>query len=256
MQLYTIDFESIYQDQSWIQSTQNVCMKLKDLPLHGINGFCSEESQEILLNHCSHIQTPSLVFSGSGNYHYLSLFLLNRIKTPFSLILFDHHSDMQIGPSNDMLSCGNWVDFVLRENPYLKQLFIIGISKQYVPKNYGDFGKEIFFFTDEEVKKRGWLEQLNSAIQFPLYISIDKDVFSQEFVHTNWDQGSMNQQEIQMFFEKVALKHQMIGGDICGECSKDFINPDYYIDQQLNGKMNEYLMDCFQSYSQKLIQHH
>ena len=37
-----------------------------------------------------------ITFIGSGNYHYVSYFIIRRNKQAFTLILFDHHTDMNL----------------------------------------------------------------------------------------------------------------------------------------------------------------
>ena len=41
-------------------------------------------------------KNKGITFIGSGNYHYVSHLLLEEINKPFTLILFDHHTDMNL----------------------------------------------------------------------------------------------------------------------------------------------------------------
>ena len=56
---------------------------------------------------------------------------------------------------------------------------------------------------------------------YPLYISIDKDVLSQDVVITNWQQGQMYLLELKLFLAEMIKQGQVIGIDICGECSNE-----------------------------------
>ena len=48
-------------------------------------------------------------FIDSGDYHYISKIMTDFIKEPFTLVLIDHHTDMQDASlGGDILSCGNW----------------------------------------------------------------------------------------------------------------------------------------------------
>ena len=217
MQLYEIDFENIYLEQTWHHLYQKQITKLNTEKIQGVNSYCSREAEKFLLTACSKLHMPAITFLGSGNYHYLSYLLLQQIKQPFSLILFDFHSDMQTGLCRTTLSCGNWVDFALKKCRNLKQVFLIGISKQYIPASPVSYKKDLFFFPEDELQNNNWLHKLDEKIRFPLYISIDKDVFNSNLVHTNWDQGSMNEEMIQTFFRSIHSRYEILGGDICGE---------------------------------------
>lgn len=52
--------------------------------------------------------------------------MTDRIKRPFTLVVFDHHTDMQKPLVEGMTSCGDWALKVLKENVYLQQLILIG----------------------------------------------------------------------------------------------------------------------------------
>ena len=41
------------------------------------------------------MELPGIHFLDSGNYHYVTGIMTEQIKQGFSLILFDHHTDMQ-----------------------------------------------------------------------------------------------------------------------------------------------------------------
>lgn len=70
-----------------------------------------------------------------GDYHYISKIMTDFIKEPFTLVLIDHHTDMQDASlGGDILSCGNWAKKVLQENPYLQRLVLIGQEKKVLDK--------------------------------------------------------------------------------------------------------------------------
>ena len=78
-------------------------------------------------------------FIDSGNYHYLTKFWTDKLETPFSLIVFDHHPDMQPPLFDNILSCGSWVKDILDHNNNCKKVIIVGSSDkliQAVPKGY------------------------------------------------------------------------------------------------------------------------
>ena len=51
----------------------------------------------------------------------------------------------------------------------------------------------------------------------PIYLSIDKDVFSQQVVQTNWDQGNFVEQNLLDLIDACAGR--LIGADITGDVS-------------------------------------
>lgn len=79
--------------------------------LEGINCYCSEEAAEQLRLKLQPYGPEGVHWIDSGDYHYLSLFFLEKITQPFSLVLIDNHPDDQDDAfSAGMLSCGNWVE--------------------------------------------------------------------------------------------------------------------------------------------------
>lgn len=78
--------------------------------LEGTNCYCSEESAARIRQAISGLPLSAVHMIGTGDYHYISLFWLERIREPFSLVLFDNHPDDQPSAfSPDTLSCGSWV---------------------------------------------------------------------------------------------------------------------------------------------------
>lgn len=66
-------------------------------------------------------------FLGSNANHHHTLKLIRDIKEPFSIILFDAHSDACV--YKEKLKCGNWVNFAAEELPNLQQIIALGISQ-------------------------------------------------------------------------------------------------------------------------------
>ena len=59
-----------------------------------------------------------------GNYHYVTKFLTDMITEPFSLVMYDHYTDMQQPLFPQLTSCENWAADVLRDNPFLEKLLL------------------------------------------------------------------------------------------------------------------------------------
>ena len=158
--------------------------------LTGTNCYCSEESAAAIRQAVSELPLNSVHFIGTGDYHYISLFWAERIREPFRLVLFDNHPDDQ--PSafgGDTLSCGSWVRDV-RALPLCAGVHWI-----------------------RRAADGGCLELPDGL---PLYLSIDLDVLSVHYAHTDWDQGDMTLDELCGLIRGLKGRRRIIGADICG----------------------------------------
>ena len=57
--------------------------------------YCSDAAAAEIHRRIDPYGTRGIHFLDSGNYHYVTKIMTDRIDEPFSLILFDHHTDMQ-----------------------------------------------------------------------------------------------------------------------------------------------------------------
>jgi len=128
---------------------------------------------------------------GTGDYHYVSLFWLERVYEDFVLYLFDNHPDDQPGAfGEDMLTCGSWVKEVRR-----------------LPSCKG-----IVWCDGNGIEHReGLISEKHKA-----YLSIDLDILSSKYASTDWDQGDMTLEEIQKRIMNIRRNHEIIGVDLCG----------------------------------------
>lgn len=157
--------------------------------LEGTNAYCSAESAEAIRKDAEALPLCAVHDIGNGNYHYLSLFFLERISEPFDLVLFDHHPDDQCGAfDQDMLSCGNWVKVARETLPNLRRVHWFG-----GPQDPG--------FPQGDL---------------PVYVSVDLDVLDQRYIRTVWDQGDMTMEELEGILSKILSEQTTIGVDICG----------------------------------------
>lgn len=122
--------------------------------ISGTNAYCSDEAAEQLREEVNkalvieknnpkapldadgsweklETMPAGIHFIDSGNYHYMSLFFLERIPTDFTLLLIDNHTDMNENAFGDILSCGNWVRKALETLPHLKKVVMLGVKPQY-----------------------------------------------------------------------------------------------------------------------------
>ncbi|SFU58340.1 Arginase family enzyme [Butyrivibrio sp. INlla21] len=240
------NFSSVYEEESFYQGDKSSCfcgsskeallLDMKDIP--GTNCMCddiavTEIKERIAVNCCANNEglnvekeTDSAAlrdflhgihFIDSGNYHYMSYILLSMVKEPFSLVVFDHHPDMQPPKFGDILSCGGWVLKVLQDNPNVRDVHIIGADEKLISELPKEDRARVSFYTLDDIKTG------RPKTEYPVYLSVDKDVVKREELITNWDQGEMNAYDLLGCIRELASdpERKLIGIDICGECAPD-----------------------------------
>lgn len=185
--------------------------------LHGTDCYCDKDGQRAIRRIIAPYPAQGIHFIDSGDYHYVTKFWTDKISIPFSLVLFDHHTDMQPSQWGGMLSCGGWVKDMADTNPLLNHVIILGIpeaSVASIPKAYHDKVKVV---TDAQLHNHA-VSSRSLAIAEPLYISIDKDVLDTNSARTDWDQGTLSLDEMKRILHLIMKHEQVIGIDVCGEC--------------------------------------
>jgi len=158
--------------------------------LEGTNCYCSAESASRIRHIIAGMPLQAVHEIGTGDYHYQTLFWLERVTEPFQLVLFDHHPDDQPGAFGEgLLSCGGWVAEARRLPLLDKDLWIRAAA---------DF------------------PALRSLRDLPVYLSIDLDVLSTEYARTDWDQGDMTLGELCGAIGELTATRRILGVDICG----------------------------------------
>lgn len=187
----------------------------------GTNCFCDAASASTIMKRINSYSPEGIHFIDSGNYHYVSKFWIDKIKEPFSLIVFDHHSDMQAARFNDMISCGCWIKVILDTNPYLRKVYIIGAKEESVNAIPSQYRNRVKFYNETELFQEDRRNQfILENTDHPLYISIDKDILNTTSAITNWDQGSLSLENLEKLLILILTKTRVIGVDVCGEYSK------------------------------------
>ena len=209
---------------------------------------------------------PQIHFFDNGNYHYMSKLWTDRIQEPFSLIVFDHHPDMQPPRFGGILSCGGWVLEVLKSNAFVQNVIIIGVADRLVDEIRAEIASypsdarnddicildKVSFFKESELEKEiplsSFIYQQNS-LSSNIYLSIDKDALAPAYAATNWDQGSLSTEVLKATIADLAANHKIIGIDICGERSHDFEGSEQHTIQEadaINNNLNRELFDFLQ----------
>lgn len=156
----------------------------------GTNCYCSAESADRIRRAIASLPLRAFHEIGTGDYHYQTLFWLERIREPFTLVLFDHHPDDQDGAFGaELLSCGGWVA-AARRLPCLRE--------------------------DCWIRDAEDFPALDRLPALPVYLSVDLDVLSEEYARTDWDQGRMTLDQLSGALRRLPAGHRLLGVDLCG----------------------------------------
>ena len=203
---------------------------------------------------------PTIHFFDNGNYHYVSKLWTDRIQHPFTLIVFDHHPDMQPPRFGGILSCGGWVLEVLENNKFIQNVVIIGVKDELVETVREEFSQagdteilnKVIFVKESELGKviplSSFVNQ-RSGLSSNIYLSIDKDALAPAFAATNWDQGSLTLDALKNYITSFTANRKILGIDICGERAHDFEGDANHTVQKadcLNNSLNRELVDFLQ----------
>lgn len=272
-----MDFTGTYGEQPFARAGNFNWLDCRGI--QGTDCYCDEEGEAALRELIAAFSPYSLHFLDSGNYHYLTKLWTDRIREPFSLVLFDHHTDMQPPMFEGLLSCGGWVKKMLDTNPFLRKVMIAGVPESEAVKVRSE---RVLAISEEEWMASGlrafepvpalFCEGQSAGGQsasrqsvgmqslsgygtcdsediqssgIPIYISVDKDVLSKDFASTNWDQGGLTLELLSGAIAMLLGRFNVIGMDVCGEPdSSDVLFSDK--DCMLNSAANERLLSLWQ----------
>ena len=240
-----LDFSHIYPMH--IENDDNHLIRNNLSDIEGTNMYCSNEDMLEIQRRLNNYGPEGIHFLDNGNYHYMTKVFVDKIKKPFSLVLFDHHTDMLQPMIHDLTSCGSWAGELLHENAYLKQLILIGPSQQNIESN-DVASKVIYISVNEQEEDVAHLQIKKVDLTLPAYISIDKDVLDRYWARTNWDQGNMSIKTLEKILQDIFKHQNVIGVDICGECD---LHESYWQlkeDEKINHMTNDILYHFLSQY--------
>ena len=274
MKITVQDFTGIYEYQPFMQELRKKAAKTNDFhwldctKIVGTDCYCDDEAvKEIneLIDSAKRDSSksagviPEIHFFDNGNYHYMSKLWTDRVQEPFTLIVFDHHPDMQPPRFGGILSCGGWVKEVLDSNKFIQNAIIIGVKDELVETVREEIASHPASTRNDKVSfiRESELEFLTSYLKGTqcrphtpnLYISIDKDALSPAYAATNWDQGSLTLEALKECITILAAGHKILGIDICGERAHDFEGNEHLTVQEadtLNNALNRELVEFLQ----------
>ena len=210
-----MNFSRVYTGEAFARNPHFV--HLDCTHLQGTDCYCDDAGTRSIKRLIAPFPANGIHFIDSGDYHYVTKFWTEKITQPFSLVLFDHHTDMQPPQWCSMLSCGGWVKDMIDENPLLQHVYMMGIPERFVSMIPEAYQEKVSVCTDEQLHARtSPLKPL--MLGEPLYISIDKDVLNADCARTNWEQGILTLSDLKQALLSILRHEKIIGIDICGEC--------------------------------------
>ena len=273
------NFTNVYENQPFMEglrrSGEATWIDCTDIP--GTDCYCDDEAVAAIRKRIADAgikDADGIHFFDNGNYHYMSKIWTDMVQEPFSLVIFDHHPDMQEPRFGNILSCGGWVKKVLEENKFVNNVVIIGVADHLAEEirkeiashpadarndNGAESNDKITFIRESEmpaVTLEGRSpDRVHSTFHIPhsthLYLSIDKDALSPAYAATNWDQGSLDVATLKEIIAGLAASHKIIGVDICGERARDFAGDEHHSVQEadaLNDSTNRELVEFLQNF--------
>lgn len=236
-----LDFDEGYKLQSYYRNLNYSWIDFLDMK--NVNRYCEEKSLISIYKRLIRKKKSKITFIGNGNYHYVTYLLLKEVKIPFTLVLFDHHTDMMEVPSESLVSCGSWVLRALKKLPYLKKVIIIGANDELISPIMRSDNSRVFVLSEEEIKQGIDVEKhlISQLVTDNVYISVDKDVLAWSEVNTNWDQGNMKLHQLTNVIHYLCENKKVCGVDVCGEYyvkPYDYFNPQVITAINKNNKAN------------------
>ena len=295
------DFTGVYAEQAFMQELRATAETSKDVrwldctKIVGTDCYCDDDAikeiNELIDNAGSGTfenrgnstndiaPQPGIHFFDNGNYHYMSKLWTDRVQEPFTLIVFDHHPDMQPPRFGGILSCGGWVKEVLDNNKFVQNVIIIGVKDELVEtvreelSHSGEASilEKVTFIKESELNTLSFQSSLSSltpsasgaavrsyqqinlplrhspgsllvsrlSSQHSLYISFDKDALSPAYAATNWDQGSLTLDALKDYITALTSGRKILGIDICGERAHDFEGDEHHSIQEADSLNSE-----------------
>ncbi|MGG1876748.1 arginase family protein [Paenibacillus cisolokensis] len=245
-----LDFDHVYEQQPALTERADAWIDLSNI--EATNLFCTQEAMEEIRRRLAARKTSGITYIGSGNYHYVSYALLSEIDRPFTLVLFDNHTDAKRSDQlPGMLTCGSWVAEAMAHLPLLRQVAWVGVHSDPFPASSGTRSRTVLL---PELKHP---EQLLSAVGTnDIYISIDKDVLDEADAVTNWDHGKMRLKQLIVALHTLIMSKNVVGIDVCGELKTSPADEWKYAEKlRLNEKANLAILEAGMFHQQTDYKH-
>ena len=253
---FILDFTGVYDDEFAKKKTSLTLIDCTDIT--GCDMYVSDEAEKQIGERVDSVGIHGIHFLDSGNYHYVTKIMTDRIKEPFSLVVFDHHTDMQKPMIEGLTSCGDWAGKVLATNQWLQQLVLIGPQESDIEQIYREndglmnrkeIAEKLLTFSAEEIRSGEDKNKISKIKKnLPVYISLDKDILDKQYTETNWSQGNMSLPMLERLLSHFLEHGNVLGIDICGECQQGIPLPEYLQAEELNEETNQKLFEFLSHY--------
>lgn len=258
-----LDFTHVYRDEDIKDIDRFRYIDCSDI--QETDMYCSKNAYEKIWGRIEPYGIQGIHYIDSGNYHYITKIITDHITEPFGLVMYDHHTDMQIPMVPEMMSCGDWAGQTLIQNKNLRQLVVVGPPESDIEQTLesysGSQSGRLLTFSAEDLHGDLLEDKLKHIrTDLPLYISIDKDVLGTEYTETNWSQGDMSIDGLERLLSVFlggqgeekntdacrnderydgGIRHsRILGVDVCGEVQTDISVPEYLVAEEKNEKVN------------------
>lgn len=251
MKIRIVDFSGAFREEGLAEALEQRGVAFSHVDcsdIEGTNCYCEDEAREEIARRLatdrpadlsqapvlSLVQDPSQTLPSvnwidTGDYHHVSLHTVKdaaQAHGPLTLVLFDHHPDMQEPAFGGILSCGGWVRTLLEECPQVQKAVLVGINPELASECEG-FGGRVVILDERQIlagqnsgkpcsMQLSELLSHGSAVPERIYLSIDKDVLSPEFARTDWDHGTLELDDISQSIACLSGTARIVGADICG----------------------------------------
>ena len=118
-----LNFDQTYQLQPCLKKKCYEWIELTDA--RHTSSYCDMKALAVIGERLGKRKSKGISLLGSGNYHYVTYLFLSRIQLPFTLVLFDYHTDMLSPPCQSLMSCGSWVTTSIEKLPLLKHVVLM-----------------------------------------------------------------------------------------------------------------------------------
>lgn len=231
-----MNLSGAYEEQDFWREERSTWVRLEDLS--GTNCYCDEAAVRAIREKIGEFTLSGIHFIDSGNYHYMTRIWMDKAKNPFSLLVFDNHTDMQPPAFGGLLSCGGWIADALESVKLLDHVFLVGPDQPAFDQVQQTYKERVTFLSREDLQAArqtdsssgvaaSFLEMLSEYEKkagklSPVYLSVDKDVLNEQEVKTTWSQGDMSLTELKSCLEELqsflkARKLPLQAADVCGE---------------------------------------
>lgn len=163
-----LNFSGVYDYESFASSKKIIHVDCRGL--NGVDCYCDEDGRKELHRILAPYPAKALHFIDSGDYHYLTEYWVSKLQEPFSLIVFDHHPDMQQPQWEGVISCGGWVTDVLEKNPFVRNIIIVGASDELISQVPVHLSEKVTFYSQSEIDHhQAWPSKAGELIHEPVY---------------------------------------------------------------------------------------